>query len=99
MGAIRLDFEQQLEAAEAKRVADLERIRLELSGSADEAMAARMAREKEERAELLRRQMVRRMMSQGRILPETRTLVFQCRRSSRLLHPPLFPKGQSSSPS
>ena len=49
MEVLCLDYEQRLKAAEAKRAADLELLRVELTGSAEDAEAARTAREKEER--------------------------------------------------
>jgi len=55
--------EARLAAAEEEKRLALERQLLELTGSAEEQIAMREEKEKEARVELLRRQMVRRMMN------------------------------------
>ena len=62
----RLDAETQLAAAERERTAALERLRVQLSGTVDEQQRLREEEEKaakEERVDLVRRQMVRRIMN------------------------------------
>ena len=58
------DKRRALEAAAEKHAQALERLRVELTGSADEREAARAAREKEERVDLLHRQSMRRLANQ-----------------------------------
>jgi hypothetical protein len=55
----------KLAAAEVEKKVALDRLRTELSGSADERMALRAEQEKEARIELLRRQVARRMLNAG----------------------------------
>ena len=52
LDTIRDEYKQQLAAAEEKHLADLERLRSELTGTAEEQAAAREARAREERIEL-----------------------------------------------
>ena len=54
---------QELAAMSAKHTRDLERLRVELTGTAEEREAMRDARERDERVELLRRQVTRRMLN------------------------------------
>ena len=55
----------ELAAAEEDKKTSLERLRIELSGTAEEYAAMQAEKAKEERIELLRRQVMRRMMNQG----------------------------------
>ena len=65
--AVQMAAEEQrkaLEAAAQKHAQALERLRVELTGTADEREAARAAREKEERVDMLHRQSMRRLANQ-----------------------------------
>jgi hypothetical protein len=57
------EYERKLAAAAEEQRLALERQRIELTGSTEELLALREEKEKEERVELLRRQMLRRMMN------------------------------------
>ena len=59
------EYERQLAAAKVEREAALRQLRVELTGTADEVMAMRESRDKEQRVELLRRQIARRMLQSG----------------------------------
>ena len=65
LAAVRAACEARLVAAEEEKRTALERQRIELTGSAEEMAALNAAKAKEERIELLRRQIGRRMMNQG----------------------------------
>ena len=60
--SMRSEYEAKLAAAAEERALALQRQLVELTGTAEEQMALREAKEKEERIELLRRQVVRRIM-------------------------------------
>ena len=63
--SMRAGYEAKLRAAQEDKVMALERQLVELTGSAEERMALQAEREKEKRVELLRRQIVRRVMNAG----------------------------------
>jgi len=65
LATTRGDYEARLSAAEESKVWALERLRVELTGSAEEMAALREEKAKEERIKLLKRQVGRRMMNQG----------------------------------
>jgi len=58
-------YEVKLASASDEKLAALDRLRIELAGTTEERMALEEAKAKEERIELLRRQVGRRMMNQG----------------------------------
>ena len=62
---LRADMNAKLAAAEADKRQALQRQMVELTGSAEAQLAMKEEREKEERVELLRRQIGRRMLNQG----------------------------------
>ena len=62
---VRAEYEEKLRKAEEAKHIALERQLVQFSGSAEEREAIRQAQEREERIELLRRQVGRRMMNRG----------------------------------
>ena len=62
---VRAEMRAKLADADTEKRAALERLRVELVGSAEEMAALREQQAKEDRVELLRRQIMRRMMNQG----------------------------------
>ena len=63
--SMRAEYEAKLRAAKDDKDMALERQLVELTGSAEERMALQAERDKEARVELLRRQIVRRVMNAG----------------------------------
>ena len=61
---LRGELERRLDAAEEDKLLALEQLRHELSGTAAEQAARHVAKERDERIELLRRQSMRRMLNQ-----------------------------------
>ena len=62
---IQVEYDKKLAVADQVKEIALERLRTELTGSAAELTALREQQEKEERIEMLRRQVGRRMLNQG----------------------------------
>jgi hypothetical protein len=63
LAQVREEYEARLAAAEEEKELALARLTVQLTGNADEVAALREAKEKEARIELVRRQVMRRMMN------------------------------------
>ena len=65
MDQMQVDYEQKLSAAAAERLVALDRLRIELAGTAEERLALEESRAKEERIDLLRVKSGKRLMNAG----------------------------------
>ena len=65
LAALQVESEQRLAEGAAAHAADLQRLRVELTGMAEERESMRAAQDREARVQLVRRQVARRIISRG----------------------------------